>query len=119
MQNILESDSGNLLQELYDVPNKLTPEDTSVAWMCLVHIKAFKILPPQLYDPSGENCDVVVNKVRKLEAQWNLLWAFASLGGPFSLGALKLCRVTLLSVVFAPPLGARLPFATKFLGHNQ
>ena len=113
LQNIVESDSSNLLQELYDVPNKLTPEDTSVAWMCLVHIKAFKILPPQLYDPSGENCDVVVNKVRKLEAQWNLLWAFASLGGLLLFRSLKTvsCNITIRCI--CPSIGRPSPFCNQ------
>ena len=57
-QSILDNDS-----KLHDVWRKLTSEDSVVAWMCLVHLKAFKCLPGQLYDPSGNSSDVIVNKV--------------------------------------------------------
>ena len=53
----------NLVTALMDVYDKLTAEDLTVAWLSLVHLKAFKCLPTALYDPSGNHPDVIVNKV--------------------------------------------------------
>ena len=62
-----DSSSGsNLIQALCDVYDKLTSEDLTVAWLALVHLKAFKCLPAALYDPSGNHPDFIVNKVHNL-----------------------------------------------------
>lgn len=53
------------------VVSLLTPLDASVAWLCLVHVKAFGVLPGHVFDPSGNHPDVVVNKVRPV-SHWML-----------------------------------------------